>query len=130
MTHTTPAGWTEVERPPHVVGKYDPRRPTLFEHGERRLAVHVLPDTTRPTGPGGEGGDHWRVGLVRGSATGFEAVEPVAEAVAGRDRALALARRVMRAVTHHSELPLAELATRIRQQAAPTGGRAGRATVD
>lgn len=123
MTDPIPASWTERERAPHVVGKYDPRRPTIFEHAERDLAVHVLPDATRPTSEA----DVWRVGLVRGSATRFEAVEPVAEAVEGRDRALALARRVMRACTHHSDLPLAELARRIRQQADPMGVRTDRA---
>ncbi|WP_276259341.1 hypothetical protein [Haloglomus litoreum] len=106
MTDPAPEAWTEVERPPHVVGKYDPRQPTLFEHGGRDLAVHVLPDATRPTGTGVEGADTWRVGLVRGSATEFQAVEPVAEAVEGRDRALTLARRVMRACTRSPELSL------------------------
>jgi hypothetical protein len=124
MTDPVPDGWTEVERPPHVVAKYDPRRPTLFEHPGRDLAIHVLPDATRPTGTsaaaGGDApGDRWRVGLVRGSVTAFETVEPVAESIAGRDRALALARRMMRACSHHSDMPLPELATRIRQQADP-----------
>ena len=60
------------------------------------------------------GGDAWRVGLVRGSATAFE----------GRERALALARQVMRAVVRHPGLPLGELATRVRRQANPSGLRA------
>ena len=122
MSDPIPAGWTEVERPPPIVGKYDPRPPTIFEHAERGVAVHVLPDATRPTGAG-VGGDAWRVGLVRGSATAFEAVEPVAEAVESRERALALARQVMRAVVQQPELPLGELATRIRRQADPRGPR-------
>jgi hypothetical protein len=87
----SPATWTEVESPPHIVTKYDPHEPTLFEHDEDDVAVHVLPVGT--SSPHDE--ERWRVGFVRGGRTEMEAVEPIATDVPDRESALHLARDAM-----------------------------------
>ncbi|MFB6117788.1 hypothetical protein [Halosegnis sp.] len=89
-SHPAPTGWREVERPPAIVVKYDPREPTLFEHDEDPVAVHVLPETTAA-----DSDNRWRVGLVRGGKTNFVASEPIRTGLSDRAAALSLAEQFM-----------------------------------
>jgi hypothetical protein len=72
-----PEHWTEVTNPDYIVEKYDPRAPTLFEHGERDIGVHILPD--EPNTPHADT-DRWRLGFVRGNRDDLEAAEPIVHA--------------------------------------------------
>ncbi|WP_058366360.1 hypothetical protein [Haloparvum sedimenti] len=78
-----PGPWTEVESPDHIVSKYSPREPALFERADRERAVHIRPD--EPDLPHADRRE-WVVGLVRGDAENFVGAEPIAR-VHGRGNA-------------------------------------------
>ena len=91
-SHPAPAGWTEIERQPEIVEKYNPREPTLFEHdGKEPIAVHVLPETQNVR----DQRERWRVGVVHGGKTNFEGREPIRTGIPDRQGALALAAEFM-----------------------------------
>ncbi|PSP56434.1 hypothetical protein BRC72_12270 [Halobacteriales archaeon QH_7_66_36] len=89
--HPAPVGWTEIESPPAIVAKYDPREPTLFEHGPDLIAVHVLPETQHVR----RRDDRWRVGVVHGGGENFEGSEPIRTNLDDRPAALSLAESFM-----------------------------------
>jgi len=94
-----PGGWAEVSNPDFIVEKYDPRAPTLFEHDEREIGVHILPaepnvahsDTYR-----------WRLGFVKGNRDNLEKAEPIL-IVHGRENASHAAHVFMAAYNEYDE---------------------------
>jgi len=91
-SHPAPAGWTEIEQPPEIIEKYNPREPTLFEHDDGEpVAVHVLPETQNIH----DRQERWRVGVVHGGKTNFEGREPIRTGIPDRQRALTLAEEFM-----------------------------------
>lgn len=91
-SHPAPTGWSEIEQPPEIVEKYNPRDPTLFEYdGAEPIAVHVLPETQNIH----DREERWRVGLVHGGKTNFEGAEPIRTGIADRSGALAVAEEFM-----------------------------------
>lgn len=90
--HPAPTGWTEIEQPPEIIEKYNPRDPTLFEYGgEEPVAVHVLPETQNVH----DREERWRVGVVHGRRTNFEGAEPIRTGIADRSGALEVAETFM-----------------------------------
>ena len=90
--HPSPTGWSEVEQPPEIIEKYNPRDPTLFEYdGEEPIAVHVLPETQNVH----DRSEQWRVGVVHGGKTNFEGTDPIRTGIADRSGALAVAEEFM-----------------------------------
>jgi|GEM_PF-1656958 len=88
-----PDDWSEVERPDHIVEKYDPRPVILFTHEEDQIGVHVLPD--EPIAPHADT-ERWRVGAIEGDRDEFREAEPFAH-VHGHENALLVAEAFMQA---------------------------------
>ncbi|MFB6221194.1 MAG: hypothetical protein ABEH90_07125 [Halolamina sp.] len=86
-----PAEWSEVTNPDHIIEKYDPRLPTLFEYEGGDIGVHILPD--EPNTPHADD-DAWRLGFVRGHRDNLEGAEPLVHCH-GRDTAFHLAHMFM-----------------------------------
>lgn len=106
-----PEGWEELERVPEIVEKYRGRDPTIFEHEDGDVGVHVVPYE-----PNEAHGDlhNWRVGIVGGGAHNPTTIETVEE-IHGRSDALKRAREVMRELNEVGvEEPAADLATAVQ----------------
>lgn len=96
-----PPGWSEVTAPDHIVAKYDPRTPTVFEYDDAAVGVHVVP--ADPAGARDDGGD-WRVDVGHGRRDEFQHVDSFAH-LDDREAALERATTFMQAFGDHADLP-------------------------
>jgi hypothetical protein len=98
-----PDGWEMTERDPDVSGKYNPRKPALFERGTDDVQIVASPSgQNRPHGDV----EAWQVGIVEGSVTHPGEIERTSE-IEGRAAAMSLARELMEAYERHGDVEAA-----------------------
>lgn len=98
-----PAGWREITAPDHIVEKYDPRTPTVFEFADAPVGVHVVP--AEPVGARGD--REWRVDVGHGRRDEFQHVDSFAH-LGDREAALEVAAAFMQAFCDRTDLPKEE----------------------